>query len=156
MKKSLLLVLVLVTIASQAQEKKWTLKECVDYAIQNNISIQQTELDNELIAIDKKDAFGNFLPTANASASHSWNIGLNINPITNIAEIPPLGDMVCNGQITFTFKAENGIGVCANYKECTSTFTIGTAETIIVKRSLWCVSREFFNYKISLKVQRGE
>lgn len=74
------------TILAQAQEKKWTLKECVDYAIQNNISIKQTELDNELIAIDKKDAFGNFLPTANANASHSWNIGLNINPITNLAE----------------------------------------------------------------------
>ena len=76
----------LVVTFAEAQEKKWTLKECVDYALENNISIQQTELDNELIAIDKKDALGNFLPTANASASHSWNIGLNINPITNAAE----------------------------------------------------------------------
>ena len=86
MKHFIILIFILITSFAKAQEKKWTLKECVDYAIEKNISIQQTQLDNELIAIDKKDAIGRFLPTANANASHSWNIGLNINPITNAAE----------------------------------------------------------------------
>ena len=84
MKHYITLILILTATFAQAQEKKWTLKECVDYAIENNINIQQTQLDNELIAIDKKDAFGNFLPSVNANASHNWNIGLNINPITNV------------------------------------------------------------------------
>lgn len=82
----LLSILFFLTLSVQAQTKKWTIKECVEYALKNNISIQQTELDNQLTAIDKKDAFGNFLPTLNASASHNWNIGLNFNPITNLAE----------------------------------------------------------------------
>ena len=43
-------------------------------------------MDAQLASIDKKDAFGNFLPSLNASASHNWNIGLNFNPITNLAE----------------------------------------------------------------------
>ncbi len=86
MKQYISLFLILIVTFAQAQEKKWTLKECVDYALEKNISIQQAQLDNELIAIDKKDAFGNFLPSANASASHNWNIGLNFNPITNLAE----------------------------------------------------------------------
>lgn len=86
MKHFIILIFILISSFAKAQEKKWTLKECVDYAIEKNISIQQTQLDNELIAIDKKDAIGRFLPTANANASHSWNIGLNINPITNAAE----------------------------------------------------------------------
>lgn len=85
MKQFITLILLLIATFAVAQEKKWTLKECVDYAIINNISIQQTALDNELLDIDKKDAFGNFLPTVNANVSHSWNIGLNINPITNVA-----------------------------------------------------------------------
>lgn len=63
-------------LSLHAQTKKWTLRECVDYALQHNISIKQTELDAEAAAIDKKDAFGNFIPTVNANASHSWNIGL--------------------------------------------------------------------------------
>lgn len=85
MKQYISLFLLFIATFAQAQEKKWTLKECVDYAIENNITIQQSQLDTEVLAIDKKDAFGNFLPTVNANASHSWNIGLNINPITNVA-----------------------------------------------------------------------
>ncbi len=54
------------------------------------------------------------------------------NVTTNIASIPPLGDMVCNGQISFTFIATNGAGVCADTLECTSTFTIGAAPDLEV------------------------
>ncbi len=82
MKKSIIIFCSLFVIASQAQEKKWTLKECVDYAIEKNISIQQSELDVELGELNKKDAVGSFLPNLNARASHSWNIGLAQNPIT--------------------------------------------------------------------------
>ncbi len=73
-------------ITIQAQSKKWTIKECVDYALQNNISIKQSELDTEVANIDKSDAIGSFIPTLNTTASHSWNIGLNFNPITNEPE----------------------------------------------------------------------
>ncbi|WLD24019.1 TolC family protein [Flavobacterium dauae] len=67
-------------------QQKWTLQECVNHAIENNVSIKQIELDNKLAEVDKKDAFGNFLPNVNATASHSWNIGLNTNITTGILE----------------------------------------------------------------------
>lgn len=86
MKLYISLLLVVLTTIAKAQEKKWTLEECVHYALEKNINIQQTQLDNELILVDKKDAIGNFLPSINANASHTWNIGLNINPISNAAE----------------------------------------------------------------------
>jgi len=66
--------------------KKWTLKECINHAIQNNISIKQSELDLQTSAITKKDAIGNFLPSLNASGSHSWNIGLNQNITTGLLQ----------------------------------------------------------------------
>lgn len=71
-------------LSVQGQSKKWTLEECVKYALQNNISIKQSELDSKTALIDKKDAFGNFLPSFNASASHSWNIGLNQDITTGL------------------------------------------------------------------------
>lgn len=67
-------------------QKKWTLEECVTYAIEHNVSIRQIELDNKLAELDKKDAFGSFLPNVSASASHSWNRGLNTNITTGILE----------------------------------------------------------------------
>ncbi|KIA96094.1 MULTISPECIES: TolC family protein [unclassified Flavobacterium] len=70
----------------QAQSKKWTLEECVKYALDNNISIKQSELDTRSATIDKKSAIGNYLPTVNANASHSWNVGLNQNITTGLLE----------------------------------------------------------------------
>ncbi|MGE5942740.1 MAG: TolC family protein [Flavobacteriales bacterium] len=67
-------------------QKKWTLQECVAYALENNISIKQSGLDLKTAEISKKDAFGNFLPSLSASSSHSWNIGLNQNITTGILE----------------------------------------------------------------------
>lgn len=84
--KTLFLALLLVSFQSKAQSKKWTLEECVNYAMEKNISIRNTTLDQELSAISKKDALGNFLPTINAQANHSWNIGLNFSPVTNQAQ----------------------------------------------------------------------
>lgn len=80
------LILLLFTATAGAQQKKWTLKECIAYALEKNISIRQAELDLKLTDVDKKDAFGNFLPNASFSANHSWNIGLIENPITRTAE----------------------------------------------------------------------
>ncbi len=70
----------------QAQSRKWTLQECVNYAIQNNISIKQSELDTKTALIDKRGALGSFLPSLNANASHSWNIGLNQDITTGLLQ----------------------------------------------------------------------
>jgi outer membrane protein len=74
MKKQILLLLISITFFSQAQ-KKWTLEECVSYALQNNISIKQiknTLLDNDQDIISAK---GNFMPLFGANASQSLNLG---------------------------------------------------------------------------------
>jgi len=80
----LLIFLTFLGFASFAQSKKWTLEECVKYAIDNNISIKNIELDTKTAAIDKKGAIGNFIPSLNSNANHSWNIGLNQDPTTGI------------------------------------------------------------------------
>ncbi len=84
----LLFLLLIITpiINVKAQIKLWTLEECVDYAIKNSISIKQVQLDIKTSDVEKKAAIGNFLPTANANASHSWNIGLNQNITTGLLE----------------------------------------------------------------------
>lgn len=66
-----------------AQQKKWTLQECVVYAEEHNLTIEQFELNLESAAIDKSDAIGAFLPNLNAQASASNNIGFSIVPGTN-------------------------------------------------------------------------
>ena len=66
-------------ISLNAQDKKWTLQECVAYALDNNISIKQQELSNELIEEDITMAKGNFYPSLDASASQNFNFGSYID-----------------------------------------------------------------------------
>lgn len=79
-----LLLFVIISLYSKAQSRQWSLEDCVKYALDHNISIRQSELDTQTAGIDKKDAFGRFLPTVSASASHSWNIGLNQDITTGL------------------------------------------------------------------------
>lgn len=86
MVKKLSILFVLLSTPFFAQEKKWTIEECINYAQENNITIQGSSLDMEQTEINKKDAIGSFLPSLNMSASHSWNIGLNQNITTGLLE----------------------------------------------------------------------
>ncbi|CAM2982502.1 outer membrane protein [Flavobacterium succinicans] len=87
MKKNNYLSLVFFLFASivgTSQTKSWTLEECVKYAVDNNISIKNTELDLKTADINKRGAIASFIPSFNANASHSWNIGLNQDITTGL------------------------------------------------------------------------
>ncbi len=66
-------------INANAQDKKWTLQECVDYALDHNISIKQQALSKDLAEEDITIAKGNFYPSLNSSVSQNWNFGSYID-----------------------------------------------------------------------------
>lgn len=107
MKKSIILLLLLVGAFSQAQNKKWTLKECVQHALENNISVKQSELDLELADLEKLTAKGNFIPGINASAGVSENTGLSFNPITNNAQTTTF--LSASGSINLNYTLFDGL-----------------------------------------------
>ncbi len=72
--------------SGMAQDKNWTLQECVSYALEHNIDIKQVDLDQERAFIGKQSAWGSFLPTVSAQSNHSWTLGLNQNITTGILE----------------------------------------------------------------------
>jgi len=76
-------ILLLFTIGTiTAQQKKWTLLECVEYAVEHNLTVEQFELDLQNAQIDESDAIGAFLPDANANLSAQGNTGLSFDPTT--------------------------------------------------------------------------
>ena len=84
MKFKLTALLLLCAIGmTMAQKKIWTLEECVTYAVENNLSIQQFELDLENATIDTSDAIGAFLPDLNGSLIGQSNKGLSFDPTNN-------------------------------------------------------------------------
>ena len=83
MKNIFILIFTLFFSFSSAQDK-WTLEMSVKRAIDENISIKQSELDYVDSEINRKNAVGNFIPNINIGSSHSWNVGLNQNITTGL------------------------------------------------------------------------
>ena len=72
----LLAILCMLSANNQAfGQKKWTLRECIDYAIDNNISIKQQELNVESQANTLNTAKSSRLPGVSASANQNFNFG---------------------------------------------------------------------------------
>jgi len=86
MKYIKLLVFMLFSTSSViAQEgKEWTLQECVDYAIKNNISVKRSNLNIEQSLSNLSQSKADLAPSLNGRASHVYNFGQNVNPVTNL------------------------------------------------------------------------
>ena len=72
--------------AKAQTQKQWTLQECIQYALDNNINVKLSELQIENVALNKRDALGQFIPSLNGNANITNNVGTNINPATNNLE----------------------------------------------------------------------
>ena len=72
MKKVLLVigVMLLATVQLSAQ-KKWTLQDCIDYAMENNITLKKSQLQKQSATEDLKGAKAALLPTLSASTNQS-------------------------------------------------------------------------------------
>ena len=63
----------------QAQVKKWTLAECIDYAVTHNIDVKQSENQIQSLKVQKNTLRNSFLPDLNAGASQNFTFGRSLN-----------------------------------------------------------------------------
>jgi outer membrane protein len=61
----------------------WTLEQCIDYALKNNLNIKQSELQVKASKNTLRQSKANTLPTLNAGAAHTYNFGRTIDRYTN-------------------------------------------------------------------------
>ena len=61
----------------------WSLEDCLQYGLANNLQIQQGQLNVDLQRSNLIQARANQLPNLNASATHGVNTGRTIDPFTN-------------------------------------------------------------------------
>lgn len=73
------------TVLLSAQEK-WTLRQCIDYAVENNIEIKQQALQVEGAKIDLNTSKMSRLPDLNANIGSQFNFGTTTSPSTNITQ----------------------------------------------------------------------
>ena len=85
LKFKLFISLCFIVSVSHAQEK-WSLEKCVQFALDNNISIKQQAIQADLSAITYKQSKLSQIPSANFSNNEGYRFGKSQNPSTGILE----------------------------------------------------------------------
>lgn len=81
MKKTIYLAAAaLIAIGSmQAQNKKWSLEECIDYAVRHNLEVRQGQNQVEKLKVERSTLKNSFLPDLNAGTSQKFDFGRSLN-----------------------------------------------------------------------------
>ena len=70
-------------VAYAQQDEIWSLRECIDYALENNLTIKQSQLTLATSEVNLKESRAARLPDLNGSAGLGLNQGRSIDPFTN-------------------------------------------------------------------------
>ncbi|NUM32207.1 MAG: TolC family protein [Bacteroidetes bacterium] len=79
---SIFLAFLFFYVYSKAQSE-WSLKRCIEHALQNNISIKKGKLNNIQNRINLEQSKEALYPSLSANVTQSYNWGRNINPVNN-------------------------------------------------------------------------
>lgn len=71
---------------SATADETWTLQRCVDYALENNLTVKNSRLQVDQSEIDVTSAKDAFLPTLSASASEGFNFGRGLTSDNTYAD----------------------------------------------------------------------
>lgn len=67
---------ILASLAASAQQSGgWTLRQCIDYALENNVTVKQQDVTRRQNEVQLSTAKNSRLPDLNASASQNWSFG---------------------------------------------------------------------------------
>lgn len=78
--KKIFAALLFIPTAMQAQNSAWTLRDCIDYALEHNITVKQNEVGVQEKEIQLSTAKGRRLPGISASASENVSFGRGLSP----------------------------------------------------------------------------
>ncbi|MBR5707008.1 MAG: TolC family protein [Bacteroidaceae bacterium] len=68
----------MLTAGTASAADSWTLQRCIDYALENNIQIRQSDIATQNSEVDYNSARSNRLPDLSANASQNWSFGRSL------------------------------------------------------------------------------
>lgn len=80
---SILLCILVAGTTVQAQEKQWTLDDCIRYAVENSPKVNKKNAQNTIYQQDYMSAIGRLLPSLSVNTNAYFNFGRGIDYDTN-------------------------------------------------------------------------
>jgi outer membrane protein len=78
-----ILFTLLISFPCLAQVQSWTIDQCIDTALANNLTIQKMEIAQKVALSNYQTSKLNLLPSIDANVSHGYNWGQTIDLFTN-------------------------------------------------------------------------
>ena len=118
MKTKLIIVFVMLSSLALGQndEDGWTLQECIDHALENNLDVQRGRLTVQSSDINLQQSKMARVPDANASGNYSWSWGRSIDPTTNLF-VDNQRIAASNGSVISTVPVFNGFNLKNTVKQ---------------------------------------
>lgn len=81
--RHLIYLLLLFSPLTGWSQKTWTLRECIEQALNKNPAVKQSDLEADIAGEQLKQAKANIYPNLNGIATNNYNFGQRIDPFTN-------------------------------------------------------------------------
>ena len=147
MKFRILLLLILIQFTASLQlaaQEKWTLNDCINYALKNNLQLLNADMDKQLAEVSYRQSKWNRLPLIGAGSDAGKNYGRSVDPNTNgIVNTAFFNNSYYLGASVDLFRGfmyENQIRYRAFKKEATENKRINAADDLA-----FSVMNAFFN-----------
>lgn len=85
-RQTILTLIFLSFVFTVTAQDTWTLEECITYAIEQSLAVEQAEINLQSAGVNQKEAKNSRWPSLNASMGTGMNFGRVINPSTNSFE----------------------------------------------------------------------
>jgi outer membrane protein len=81
--RNISLLLISLMCFTQINAQAWSIDQCIDYALKNNISIRQANLNAQSVKNNLLSSKASVIPSLNIGAGHTYNFGKTIDRFTN-------------------------------------------------------------------------
>ena len=149
--KFLSIIALIFSFTTLQAQQIWSLEDCIDHALKNNISLKQAELNIEIKESQHLQAKLQFLPSINASNSYTQNKGLVENPLTNIRSTAETSILNLSYSTNFTlfsgFKNVNQLKKAAT-EVLKSTYDLETSKNDLISSIALSYLQILFNEEL--------
>jgi len=139
-------------------QESWTLNDCINYALKNNLQLQDAGMNAELAALSYKQSKWNMLPAIGAGSDAGKNFGRSVDPATNTyVNTAFFNNSYYLGASVDLFKgfmAQNQVRYREFKKEATQSNQLNIADDVA-----FSVMNNFYNviyYEELLKIASGQ
>jgi outer membrane protein len=81
--KKITIAFILSFISFGGFSQSWNLQQCIDYALKNNLSLKQSQINTDINKVNYNQSKASILPSVNAGGNHTYNMGQTIDRYTN-------------------------------------------------------------------------